>query len=141
MSTSLPELITRTKKLKLLYVEDNEDARRFTLEMLTRFFDHISVAESGMEGLKKFQTGSFDLVLSDINMPGMNGIEMICEIKKTNTHTVALLLSAHNEQHFFDMASKCGIQNYLSKPLSLSELIKTLTELLSSEPTLIEATK
>lgn len=141
MSIPVQELISRTKKLKLLYVEDNEDARNFTLEMLTRFFDHISVAENGIEGLKKFQEESFDLVLSDINMPKMNGIEMICEMKKTNDIPVALLLSAHNEQHFLDEASNCGIEYYLSKPLALSELMRTLTELLSSEPLLMESTQ
>lgn len=138
MSITLPELISRTKKINLLYVEDNEDARNFTLEMLTRFFDNICVAENGIEGLKKFHENKIDLILTDINMPNMNGIQMVCEIQKSNANVIALLLSAHNEQYYLDEASKCGIPYYLSKPLSLSELIKTLSTLLSSEPLFME---
>ena len=138
MSISLPELITWTKKINLLYVEDNQDARNFTLEMLARFFDNISVAENGVEGLKKFRENKIDLILTDINMPNMSGIEMVCEIKKSDANVIVLLLSAHNEQCYFDEASRCDIPYYLPKPLSLNELIKILNALLSSKALFME---
>lgn len=135
---SLPELIARTKKINLLYVEDNAEARNFTLEMLTRFFNNISVAENGADGLKKFHETKIDLVLSDINMPKMSGIEMVREIKKSDADIIIFLLSAHNEQNYLDEASECGISYYLAKPLSLSVLIKTLNTLFSNEPYFME---
>ena len=126
MNTSLPELLKRTKELKILYVEDNKDSRLFTLEMLTRFFDYISIAKDGKEGLEKFNNEKFDLVLTDINMPKMDGIELISAIKEIDPNIICLVLSAHNEKQYLEKAYNSGVQYYLAKPLSLTELVETL---------------
>ena len=138
MNTSIPELLKVTKELNLLYVEDNKDSRVFTLEMLTRFFDRISVAKNGIEGLEKFKKEKFDLVLTDINMPKMNGLDMINAIHEIDANILILVLSAHNEKNYVEEAYKCGAQHYLSKPLSLTELVETLHMLLMSEPAYIK---
>jgi len=126
MSIPLPELISRSKKFELLYVEDNEDARRYTLEMLTRFFEHITVAENGLEGLEKFKQKKFDLILSDINMPRMSGIEMISKIRELDQSILIIMLSAHNEPNYYEEVSGYDVKYYLSKPLALAKLVETL---------------
>ena len=129
MSLSINELLGYSKALHVLYVEDNEDARKFTLEMLSRFFDDITIACDGEEGIEKFKEGKFDLVLTDINMPRMNGIELISQIKPLDDQVPILVLSAHNESGFYDEVSALGVQGYLAKPLALKQLIDTLMEL------------
>ncbi|PHR58549.1 MAG: response regulator [Arcobacter sp.] len=130
MTPSLSDLLLRSKKLHLLYVEDNDSARKFTLEMLTRFFDHITVAVDGEEGLEKFKNERFDLVLTDINMPRMSGTEMISKIREFDKDINIIVLSAHNEPNYYEEVSVYNVRYYLAKPLSVSQLIETLHQLL-----------
>ena len=133
MSLSINELLGYSKTLHVLYVEDNEEARKFTLEMLSRFFKHITIAKDGEEGIEKFKEGRYDLVLTDINMPKMNGIELITQIKPLNDQIPILVLSAHNESGYYEEVNKLGVQGYLAKPLALKQLIDTLMELFSEQ--------
>jgi len=88
------DLVTYSKNLKLLYVEDNEEAREAVLVMLNEFFNNITVAIDGQDGLDKFNINNFDLIITDINMPKLNGLEMIREIKEINKNIPILILSA-----------------------------------------------
>ena len=133
MIIPLPELIARSKKLNLLYIEDNEDARKFTLEMLTRFFGHITVAGNGLEGLKRFEEESFDIIITDLNMPKMDGGEMISKIRELDQKILIIVLSAHNEPNYYEDISEYNIKFYLSKPLSLAQLIETLNLLFKDD--------
>lgn len=72
---NLQNIIKSTKNLRLLYIEDNEDVREQTLKMLQIFFDDITVAVDGQQGLEefqknnKFESTSYDLIITDIEMP------------------------------------------------------------------------
>jgi PAS domain S-box-containing protein len=124
----LTELIGFCKTLKLLYVEDNEEARLGTSMMLGEFFDDITVAVDGEDGLKKFKESEFDLIVSDINMPKMNGIEMAAEIKKINNDIAVLILSAYNETSYFLDTIKIGIEGYLLKPIDLEQFLTIISK-------------
>jgi CheY-like chemotaxis protein len=80
----LIELIDFTKTLKVLYVEDNTNSRESLLSLLGNFFDNIVIAKDGQDGLDKFNQDKFDLVISDIRMPIMNGIDMCKNIREKN---------------------------------------------------------
>ena len=118
--------IKMCEELKLLYVEDNETTRKATKEMLQRFFKQITTAENGEDGLQKFQEDTFDIVLTDINMPVMDGIKMAEAIKDINKNVPILVLSAHNEDNFFISSIKVGIDGYLLKPLEINQLVEVL---------------
>jgi len=122
----MSELATYGKKIRLLYVEDNKEVRQYTLETLNRFFDHITVAVDGIDGLEKFKMSTYDLVLTDINMPRMNGIEMIRRIKEVDPNIAILVLSAHDESDYFIQTIMLGIDGYLLKPLDIMQFVKTL---------------
>ena len=77
------KLKSYTKKLKLLYVEDNEETRVSTLLMLERFFDEIILAVDGKDGLEKFNIYNPDVIFTDINMPNLDGLQMIDKIKSS----------------------------------------------------------
>ena len=126
-------LVKKTEKLKVLYIEDNKDARLQTLEMLKNFFNDIDVAVDGVDGLNQYKNrGSeyYDLVITDIDMPHMNGIDMSRAIIEINDNQSILVVSAYNDAKYLEELLKMGIVSHLSKPIqsqSLSiELIKII---------------
>ena len=96
------------------------------MEMLKRFFNSITVATDGKDGLEKFKEGNFDIILTDINMPKINGLEMAKEIKSINKTVPILILSAHNEENYFILSIQIGIDGYLLKPLEIKQFTDTL---------------
>ena len=94
MSIDSKMLVPLCENLKLLYVEDDEYARSTTLQLLKNFFKDISIAVDGSDGLDKFLTQKFDLIISDINMPNLNGMDMLKVIRETNKSIPVLLLTA-----------------------------------------------
>jgi PAS domain S-box-containing protein len=128
MST-LSDLIKYTTPLKLLYVEDNEEARNSTLIILQEFFNSITIAINGAEGIEKFKSSHFDLIITDINMPKKNGLEMIGEIKELDKEIPVLVLSAYNEANFFVDSIKLGVEGYILKPVDISQFISMLDKI------------
>ncbi|MGM0533307.1 MAG: response regulator [Campylobacterota bacterium] len=116
------------REYTLLYVEDNEIAREATLDVLQTFFFYIDTAHDGEEGLQKFQTRPYDLVITDINMPKMNGIEMIEQIKQIDQNVPILITSAYNEPDFFLQTIKLGVEGYLLKPLDMQQFLTSLNK-------------
>lgn len=123
------EIVEICKTLKLLYIEDNELARVSTLELLDNFFVDITVAVNGEDGLTKFREGAFDIVLSDINMPKLNGVEMLEKIRYLDKEIPVLFLSAHNETSYFLDGIRLGVDGYIIKPLELSQFIVVLKKI------------
>jgi YesN/AraC family two-component response regulator len=125
--TNMKEIVSYSKTLSVLYVEDNTDIRRATLVMLGNFFESITIGINGQDGLDKFPKSSYDLVLSDINMPVMNGIDMIKNIRLLDKDVSIIMISAHNEANFKKDASKYNIDDYMIKPTSFKDFIRVLT--------------
>lgn len=125
--------IIRLKELagnfKVLYVED-EDAIRQTVANgpLAKMFKEFHVAENGLVGLEKFKETLPDIVMSDINMPKMNGIEMIAEIKKLDQDVQIIITTAYSDQDYFLKAIEVGVDFYLIKPINIRLLIQTFTK-------------
>jgi len=124
----MKKLMKFAQELHVLYVEDNQEARESTLGLLNNIFHNITLATNGEEGLEKFQKGNFDLILTDINMPKMNGIEMVTKIREVNQHVPILILSAYNESGFFIETIKQGVEGYLLKPIDLKQFIDMLNK-------------
>ena len=127
MNEQMKNILEYCSNIHLLYVEDNDSAREYTLELLSRFFHTISTAIDGSEALKIFENEKIDLIISDVNMPKMDGLEMSSYIKKIDKSLPIILLSAHNESNFKNKAKETGIETYLEKPLSLTKLIELLS--------------
>jgi len=121
--TDLHILIEQTKTLSLLYVEDNERTRMETLETLALFFEKITLAADGQDAIEKFSAEDFDLIITDINMPNLNGIEMIKRIRVLDGHIPIIILSAHDETNYFTKTIRFGIEAYLLKPFDIEDLI------------------
>lgn len=117
--------------LTLLYVEDEELVRDEMVEILELDFEQIYVAKNGQEGLRLYQEHSPDLVISDIQMPVLDGISMAKKILSINAEAKIILTSAFNEQDYFDAVKEIGISYYVNKPVNISELFEKIEEITS----------
>lgn len=123
---SLKELKQITSELNVLYVEDDEDLRNKTSDLLSNFFHTVDVASNGLEGLNLYSSKKYDIVFTDIEMPVMNGIEMIKEIRDINQDQEVIAVSAHSKSDIFMNVIRVGVQGFLLKPISMDEFIITV---------------
>ncbi len=122
----LKELIEYSKHIDVLYVEDDDQLRQDTLRLLSTFFNHIEPAANGKEGLEKYKTGSYEIVISDLRMPEMDGIEMVRNIKELNDSQVILITSAHDESQYLLQLISMGVNNFILKPLDIKKFLLVL---------------
>jgi len=126
---NIEKLTEYSKQLQLLYVEDDQKTRESTLLILEEFFDNIVVGVNGKDGLENFKnSANIDIVITDINMPVMAGLEMSKEILEINPSIPIFIFSAYNEVSYFMDAIKIGVQGYLLKPLDIDQVVKTLNK-------------
>jgi PAS domain S-box-containing protein len=129
---TMDNVIEYTQDLKLLYVEDNAGAREATLILLEEFFENIVIAVDGEDGYEKYLESSPDIIITDINMPKQNGIEMITKIRETNSSIPILILSAHNETSYFIESIKLNVNGYIFKPVDIDQIVSELDKIVST---------
>ena len=126
MSKKHTEFLERGKNLRVLYVEDSEIVRESTCDILDQYFDAFDVATNGEDGLQKYKQfyeehhTFYDIVITDINMPKMNGIEMIKLILEMDPETNIIVMSAHNEADYLLQLINLGISNFVLKPVDIT---------------------
>lgn len=112
--------------LNVLYVEDNHELRKATSMLLEPFFAKVDLAENGEEGLQKYNSGHYDIIITDINMPRMNGLEMIDRIREINPEQKIIAITAHDEQETLIGMIRKGVSSFILKPIVLEEMLKVL---------------
>ncbi len=127
---NISDIIKFSKTLKLLYVEDNQAAREATLLIFNEIFGDIVVAVDGRDGVEKFNSHHVDIIITDINMPRLNGLEMTEEIREKDKDIPILVLSAYNESGFFMDSIKLGVDGYLLKPIDMTQFIEALKKII-----------
>jgi len=135
----IDKVIQYSQDLKLLYVEDNQDAREMTVMIFEEFFDDIVVAEDGEDGYEKFKENDIDLIITDINMPKLNGLDMCEKIRKIDKEVPIIVLSAHNEDNFFTDSINIGVNGYLLKPIDISQLSTLIFQIVQKYKYILEA--
>lgn len=128
---NISELKELTSKLSILYVEDEDSIRQPIYEILSIFFKEVMVAKDGLDGLGVYleNKDNIDLIISDINMPNMNGLDMIEEIRKENREVPIIISTAYNEQQYFLKSIELKIDKYLLKPIKQERLIETINDI------------
>ena len=117
----LLELKNISQNISVLYVEDDEIIREQTTKLLLRIFKDIDIAKDGLEGLSFHMKSEYDLVISDIVMAKMNGIEMIEVMKNTHPEQNIILLSAYTNQKFLTDAIDIGVDSFVFKPMDTNK--------------------
>ena len=110
----------------VLYVEDDELIRTQTASFLGRFFSDIVLAEDGEIGLKKYKSRKFDVVITDINMPNMNGIEMITAIKDIEYEQKIIVTSAYNDSQYLMSLINLNVNRFVLKPFNNKQFLYVL---------------
>jgi PAS domain S-box-containing protein len=118
-----------SKKLSILFVEDDKKIRNEISDFLQlQSFKKIIIAKNGKEGLKKFFKHKPDIILTDLTMPIVSGIEMSQKIKSVNDNIPIILITSLFEKEVTEAAVDIGIDAYLFKPISLSRLEMILSK-------------
>lgn len=116
---NLPDYI---KKLTILYLEDEDFIRKNLTQTLEYIFDTVFAIGNVEDALNVFNNNSVDLILSDISMPGKNGLDFVKEIREENKDIPIILLTAHTDTHYLLDATKLKLVDYLTKPVNFEEL-------------------
>ncbi len=137
----IEKIMLHSKHLTLLYVEDNLESRESTLLILEEFFDNIIVAVDGADGYQKFQENEneIDLILTDINMPRLNGLGMIKKILEIKSGIPTIILSAHDESRYLIESIDLGVNNFLFKPMNINKLLDILEKIIENLALIYEA--
>ncbi len=127
-----------SQNLSLLYVEDDELLRDKTATIFQNLFKLVGVAEDGKDGLNQYKnyyknsSKYYDIVVTDIQMPLLDGIGLAKEIMAINKNQKVLIVSAYNDKEYLIELINLGIEGFMQKPLSSENLLKTLYDTCSS---------
>lgn len=127
-NNTLEDILAKTT---ILYVEDEE----FNRDELSRFFKrrtgNLIIAENGIDGIEKFKEHKPDLIITDLKMPIMGGLEMIEEIRKMGSNVPIIIISALSDSKTILNAVDIGIVKYVVKPINLRDLLNTVHDAIS----------
>lgn len=121
--------MSELKNLTLLFVEDEGETRDSMKKAIEQNFKEVIVAQNGDEGLKKFIKYNPNIVVTDITMPIVDGLEMSKEIKKISKDTPIIVLSAYSEKEKLLKAIDAEIDKYLIKPIDMDEFLKVINHI------------
>lgn len=125
---------------KILVIDD-ERAIRNTLKEILEFEKHeVDVAEEGTTGIEMFKAGNYDVVLCDIKMPNMDGIEVLDKLQEHSSEVPVIMISGHGNIDTAVEAIKKGAFDFIEKPLDLNRLLITIRNA-TDKTTLIQETK
>lgn len=128
----IKELQKRGKNLTILYVEDDKGVQKEVLKFLDKMFPSVDVADNGEAGLKLFLKKKHDMVIADIKMPKMNGIDMSRAIKKNKKDAVIIITSAYDDKKLLMSAINIDVDNYILKPFDNTMFMAVLYKAVSA---------
>ncbi|NOQ31074.1 MAG: response regulator [Helicobacteraceae bacterium] len=126
------KIIKSSKNLNVLYVEDDAILRELTVKLLKKYFNIVDIAIDGLDAYNKYMeyyertTTYYDILISDINMPNMDGLEMSKKIKTQNIDQAIILITAFSDSEYLHSAIELGVNGVLSKPIEVEQFKKVL---------------
>ncbi|MEA3383986.1 MAG: response regulator [Campylobacterota bacterium] len=114
--------------LTALYVEDEEQISNIVKSILGNLFKELLFATNGQDGLDIYQNNKekINVVITDINMPKMNGLTMIENIRQINQSVPIIITTAHNDKDFLHKAIELGVNKFVTKPMDMKVLISSI---------------
>ena len=117
--------------MKILVVDDEAGARELFQSILSDEGYEVSLATNGEEALAMFKSGAFDLVITDIKMPVMDGLQLLQEIRNTGSKTDVIMVTAYGEVESYLKAMSLGAAEYINKPIRIKELKRIVSKVLT----------
>jgi two-component system, sensor histidine kinase and response regulator len=123
----------RSGSLRVLLADDNEVNQRLAVALLKKHGHTVSIARNGVEAVLAFETGQFDLILMDVQMPVMSGLEATEKIREkerpTGGHIPIIALTAHAMNEDRQRCLLAGMDDYVSKPIKIATLLQAIDSL------------
>ena len=113
---------------RILVIDDEESIRHMLQMLLGKEGWHVEVAEDGQEGLKRLMTRDFDLLLCDVRMPELGGLELLDHIQSRSIDTTVIVMSAFGSREMAIDALKRGAYDYIDKPFQKDEILLTVVK-------------
>lgn len=105
--------------MKILIVDDSGTMRTIQRRCLNKLgITDIDEGEDGVKALEHFRGNTYDVIFTDWNMPNMNGLELLQEIRKSNTHVPVIMITTESEKSRVILAVQAGVSDYLVKPFT-----------------------
>ncbi len=123
------EILKITKTLHLLYVEDDASIRKSSIDLFENFFAQITTAIDGLEALEIYKKGNFDLIITDISMPRMDGIEFLGHVRQDHPRIPLVIYSAWNNAASMASCIALNIDAYLLKPIQTKSIMQVLEKI------------
>lgn len=120
--------MNKLENITILYVEDDEITRENISEFLGRKCHKLFVAKDGLEGYEKFKECNPNIVITDIEMPNLNGIELATKIRKESSTTQIIIATAFTDPEYLLKAVNLHLVKYIIKPLSILKINEALQE-------------
>jgi YesN/AraC family two-component response regulator len=126
----IKEVYQNSKDLNVLYIEDEYELLAETKNLFDDFFNFVDTAKDGVQALVKYENyytknqKYYDLVISDIEMPNLNGVQLCENILELNTEQVIIILSAHEDSKYLTKLINIGIDFFIQKPLEYEYILK-----------------
>ena len=123
------------EKSTILYVEDDVKIRTEAAEIFDGFFKNVIIAVDGQDGLEKFKAhqSEIDIILTDINMPNVNGLELLAQIRQLNWDIPVLITTGFEESDILIKLIKFNVTNYIVKPMQLNTTFKIISLLMEEK--------
>lgn len=121
----------KIRDVSILLAEDEAELREMLQEYLQLFFNRVYSAASGDEAYDIYKQKKPNIILTDISMPNLDGLEMISRIRESDKETRIIVMSAHSEQEKLLLAIKLHLESYLIKPIKTDKLKTTLLDIVA----------
>lgn len=126
----MQEKIEQLRKLKFLFIEDEEELLQIICDALTKLQIDFLTATNGKDALDIIsKIPDLDIVVTDINMPVMNGLEMIKRLRNDGNSIPIVVMSAHTEDEYINKAKDLGVNEYLLKPFDFIKFIEIVNDM------------
>ncbi len=116
------------KNIKILYVEDDENIRKNALCYFQRLFDTVYEAKDAFEALEVIKEKEPHIIITDIKMPKMSGIELIKKLREVDKSTLVIVLTAFTDTNYLLEAVELGLVKYLVKPIRHDKMLPVLLQ-------------
>ncbi|MBB5021504.1 response regulator transcription factor [Desulfurispira natronophila] len=119
--------------LSILYVEDEVIIKKIMERSLTPLVKHLYIASNGREGLAMYEQNRPDVIITDINMPVMSGLEMIRRIRHTDSATPIIAATAFSEEDYYTEVVELEVDSFLIKPISVADLVTRIESVVAPQ--------
>lgn len=116
----------KLKNIKILYIDDEDLIRSNAVEYLEFYCDNVYEAKDGLEGIEVYEKFKPDIIITDIKMPKLNGLEMVRQIRQKDKTTRIIVATAFLETSYLLDAIDLGLVKYLTKPITEDKLLPIL---------------